>query len=515
MEVSDHDNSFKALNSLLTREVSAILDRYRGGNSTWALLGITEDKASDSHVVDQLDDFMQDDNVMAATARSSGKTLRTLAGQSAAAAGSGIGSSNPRAAAAEAALLRLLGSGAGAGGTATAASSGFSAVAAVPGSVSASGCGMDLSGNAQEMEEDGAREFEREDLSTTAAEAAMQLLGDENSPCSTAATATAAVASAAANTCNKETSFGEAAPVEELSAQMEVDLPSSVSGPGQESDNIASASHAHAGLVGTVADSDATGDAIMLPTQHASGADNMGVHQPSPQAQPGFSFAAGVCATPQLLATNADPTTAAAIDAAFTSLMSSIHVELGPSMSAEPDTTNSLLLHRAVDTGASLNMEIVSEQALLRAHVDGNATGDSDTSRLQQQLPQQQPDEDVATAKLRQAWQGLQACVGVSSSAADAVVALQVLQTLLGNLARAPGETKFKTIKLENPALLRKVGVGMEAVVEVLKVAGFVQAGRVLQWRRNDVGLVWLVHSAVQAAVDQVHAKVRLIAVVQ
>ncbi|MEW5317621.1 MAG: hypothetical protein WDW38_008904 [Sanguina aurantia] len=484
MEWSEHDTNFKSLNSQLTREVSAVLDRYRGGNSAWALLGITEDNASDSRVTHEMDGIVfEDEGVMAATARSSGKSLRTLAGQPASAAtaarlgsGGSSSSSNPRAAAAEAALLRLSGVGVSTTTPAPTKAPGLRSAAATCPSVPVS------SGDDTAPEEEQGREFEREDASTAAAEAAMQLLGDEGSPCATAATATAAVANAAASHSTDATHplSSEA----RSSTRMEVDNPAVVSPVQQE------AAAAGSGLP-------VAASRLLLPVQSDAVAAPGGVVMPDTQPA---------------AATLPTATPAAVLD--FTSLMSSTRVELDPTMvpaSSDSDTAHNDSPHRegmATDTAA--------QQQGSDAHTKRHAGAVITPAPTQQHVSpemERRNGGDVATIKLRQAWQGLQACVGVSGSAAEAVVALQVLQTLLGNLARAPGESRYKTIKLENPALQRKVGVGLEAVVEVLKVAGFVQAGGLLQWRRNDVGLVWLVHSAVQAAVEQVHAKVRSLAV--
>ncbi|GFR48798.1 hypothetical protein Agub_g10748, partial [Astrephomene gubernaculifera] len=92
MEYGEHDNDFKQLNSQLTRECAAIHSRHSASRSLLRDLGLTadDDEGLPSRV-SELDAVLleDEDDVMTATARLSGRTLRQLAAAGAAAASGG------------------------------------------------------------------------------------------------------------------------------------------------------------------------------------------------------------------------------------------------------------------------------------------------------------------------------------------------------------------------------------------------------------------------------------------
>lgn len=93
--------------------------------------------------------------------------------------------------------------------------------------------------------------------------------------------------------------------------------------------------------------------------------------------------------------------------------------------------------------------------------------------------------------------------------------ALETVQTILGNAARAPAEDKYRRVRLGNAAFQRKVG-SVPGGLELLRLAGFAEGeeggaageGRVMRLRRNDPGLLWLVLSVVGDALEQLRPQV-------
>ncbi len=94
--------------------------------------------------------------------------------------------------------------------------------------------------------------------------------------------------------------------------------------------------------------------------------------------------------------------------------------------------------------------------------------------------------------------------------------ALETVQTILGNAARAPAEDKYRRVRLGNAAFQRKVG-NVPGGLELLRLAGFAEVGeaagaagegRVMRLRRNDPGLLWLVVSVVGDALEQLRPQV-------
>ncbi|KXZ55715.1 hypothetical protein GPECTOR_2g1265 [Gonium pectorale] len=96
----------------------------------------------------------------------------------------------------------------------------------------------------------------------------------------------------------------------------------------------------------------------------------------------------------------------------------------------------------------------------------------------------------------------------------DVLLALDTLDSMLGNAANFPREERYRRVRLGNAALQRRLG-RLPGGLELLRVAGFVQEvagaegeGEVLRLRRDDPGLLWLVLSVVREVRDQVAAQV-------
>ncbi|PNW72062.1 hypothetical protein CHLRE_16g684000v5 [Chlamydomonas reinhardtii] len=137
--------------------------------------------------------------------------------------------------------------------------------------------------------------------------------------------------------------------------------------------------------------------------------------------------------------------------------------------------------------------------------------------------------EDVVQQKLRQAWAAVtQLAAAPAATPSDVVAALDTLETMLGNAAHFPGEDKYRRVRLGNGAFQKRVG-RLPGGTALLRVAGFVEevegasvggggaggagvggaAGgeAVLRLRRNDPGLLWLVVSVVREARGQAEAQ--------
>jgi hypothetical protein len=110
--------------------------------------------------------------------------------------------------------------------------------------------------------------------------------------------------------------------------------------------------------------------------------------------------------------------------------------------------------------------------------------------------------------KLAAASEAVQQLLG-SCSQATATEALSTVSTILRNLAEHPGEPRYSQLRTGNAAFQRRVG-GVPAALQLLAVAGFTAAPAggggggegVLTYRRGDPGLVWLVLSVVNDALQ-------------
>ncbi|KAG2501725.1 hypothetical protein HYH03_000225 [Edaphochlamys debaryana] len=483
MEHSEHGLEFKQLNSALGREAAAINARYTGGHALAALDGgDDEPRTSELDAVPLYDE----DDVMAVTAQSSGRTLRQLAAADAkAAAASRPGRAAPvpaagaRAAAAAAALQRAQApvAGPGVAGPVEPTPNVEAAAAALTETAAAAdasaGSAEEASGSGSEGDEGVGRGFEHYDERTEAAEAAARRLESLDEPLE---------GPAAAQT--QPAQLPKELGAEAGAAAMEVDV-----GP--------------AGLV--------AGQVVNSPGQDpATGAPS----HPTPPVQPMDVDTDRPVPAPAASGTQEPASSAAAIGA-------STHASVAPSPPAAAAAPTPVPAPPAPPVRLVLSVPDLSP--------DGPGAGAEA--------------EDVATQKARQAWRAVQTIVSSSSSSSSStpsaaavapavvVTALDTLETLLGNAAHFPADPKYRRVKLSNAAFQRRVG-RLPGALEVLRVAGFAEeqegggagsgagggvqghrvggaaaAGvgeRVMRLRRDDPGLLWLVASVVRDARAQV-----------
>lgn len=426
MEYGEHDVRFKELNSRLGREAEAVNARERLGTRVLSSLSPFGDDADAGPRRSELDDVLLQDDVMAATARMSGRTLRQLA-----AAGGG---------AAAAATARP------AAPAGAAAPPPAAAPAGTGGSAPGSGSGSDGGGDGVAGDE-----YEHYDPATERAEDAMRRLGSQEQAAAPSRAGPGAEpmpsgSEPALQQHRPEAAAAVAAPAWEEAAQA---APSSAGGHSMDVDVQAPARAMEAGAgAGPEAARPAPGEAAAAAAGGSGGSSSGG--------------AAGAAAPrARALVVQLDPPYAGGADAGGG----------GPPA-----------------------------------------------------------DDDPAGQKYRQAWGALSLLVG-SVSADVAEAALHTLQTLLGNVAANPREPKYKQVRLGNGAFHRRVGC-LPGGMDVLKAAGFVEepaaasaagalspagaaAPGVLQLRRDDPGLCWLVLSAVNDAMEQLRAKAEAAAAAQ
>lgn len=113
--------------------------------------------------------------------------------------------------------------------------------------------------------------------------------------------------------------------------------------------------------------------------------------------------------------------------------------------------------------------------------------------------------DDPAVQRYRQAEAAL-AQLKTQAGVAGQQAALQTLAKILQNIASHPGEAKYSHIRLGNAVFYTRAGQ-FPAALELLRVAGFSEqaeglADKALVWKRNDHGLLWLTLSAVNSALQ-------------
>ncbi|GIL91008.1 hypothetical protein Vretifemale_18701 [Volvox reticuliferus] len=521
MEFGEHDNNFKQLNSLLARECATINARFVGGHSLLAdnhdhfLASAAYAGGATSRRHSELDDpsLLLDGvgAVMAATARSSGKTLRQLAkisGHGAAAAakdtptaattaGKGITAGVAVAAAApqpsgdgrsrmEGALLDD--SGGGDGGERD-----VDAHAADRGVRGCSSSGADGGGEASE---DGAlRKFEHFDAVTERAEAAARRLGT----------------------------------MEDAQGHKRGIICIGVGGDGGD----------HKGRLG------GEGFCAVTTITAAVRASSSALQPATPaQVEPERELAEH-----KELTKAAETTEVTGMQASATLPVSSAATMMVPANSLNSASAAVADVDMDVDVGLADGVTTVRKSKSNRMEVDSTphtkcgddsvmdqGTGalddahrsDRSESVQRQALPTQPPQppirlalrplEELSTAtdgglaaaaqtKLRQAWDALAQLVAAAMTTEDVATALDTLETMLGNAIHFPTEDRYRRIRLGNAVFQRRLG-WLPGGVEFLRVAGFVEEvvgeDAVLRLRRNDPGLLWLVLSAVREAREQV-----------
>ncbi|KAL3145517.1 hypothetical protein ABBQ32_003341 [Trebouxia sp. C0010 RCD-2024] len=438
---SEHDNRFKELNSQLLKECSQLDWTGHAGHVSGSASPAFENPAEPM--------WVDEDDVMAVTAQSSGQTLRQLAGY-----GPARVSPDPRRAAAMAASARV---------AASAANSPSSSRSASPEASRASGPLSSQEADANSMAAATAVEAQSEvainpdaditsmghrDPSTEQAEDAMRALGSMD--------------------------FEEQAKVPQHSAGDSFTAESSV-----ETQTLTSQTQA--------------------PTQQndsrqMAAAISRQPYQSSDSALPHALEASGV-------STSSTKHQAGSPDAKHAQRdQRDEEALMAPTGDSHMTELNVPALQQSPAAAAEQQPD---ESPQLRATADQEAACQQDDYTID--ADPGDPD-DPAVQRYRQA-EAAVAQLKFEAGASGQQSALETLSKILQNIAGHPGETKFTHIRLGNAAFHSRAGQ-YAAARQLLKVAGFSEeeegtADKALVWRRNDQGLIWLALSAVRNALVQ------------